>query len=166
MSAIAWDLYPKDVFRWVSFGTTATPSTATTIRHPWSAYGLSAFNDVFVWDSRGTSTTPAATTDTHDGGRKRRLRDAKYGDQIEAEIARNSAVAEARRVALEQAISTVLPQPVEEAVAPSVAAQPAARVPLQKSKGIAPTGPDAIDLRLKQMEEDEQFVIFIATQLH
>lgn len=61
MSAIAWDIYPKDVFRWVSFGTTATPSTATVKRPHWQAHGLSAFNDVYVWESKGSAGSAPST---------------------------------------------------------------------------------------------------------
>lgn len=102
-------------------------------------------------------------SDTHDGGHWKRRKDAKYGDQV---IDRSSADKQARRVAIDEAISTKFPKPVEAPELPPVAAKPAARVPVSQSKGIVPTEPDAIDLLMKQMEEDEKFIVFIATQLH
>jgi len=104
-------------------------------------------------------------SDTHDGGKWKRKKDAKYGDET---AGKSKADKQARRAALDEALGVVFPKPVEEPKVepPPVVARPAPRVPVQKSKGIVPTEPDAIDLRLKQMEEDEQFVIFIATQLH
>ena len=87
MSAIAWDLYPKDVFRWVSFGTTSTPSSATTKRQHWQAHGLSAFNDVFVWDSNGVAggvVARAATTTP--AGPSRRIHPRWIREELEDEL--------------------------------------------------------------------------------
>lgn len=103
-------------------------------------------------------------SDTHDGGHWKRRKDAKYGDQV---IDRSNADQQARRVAIDEAISTKFPKPVEMPEPSPVAAKPATRVPISQSKGIVPTEPDAIDLLMKkQMEDDEKFVVFIATQLH
>ena len=103
-------------------------------------------------------------SDTHDGGHWKRRKDAKYGDQV---IDQSRAEKQARRASLDEAIGTVFPKPVEVPEPPPVAAKPAPRVPLPKSKGIVPTEPDAIDLLMKkQMEDDEKFIVFIATQLH
>lgn len=107
---------------------------------------------------------PGVQSDTHDGGHWKRRKDAKYGDDS---IERGNAAKQARRVAIEQAVGVVLPKPIVEAPEPpKVAANTARRIQLPQSKGITPTEPDAIDLRMKQMEEDEQIVMFIASQLH